>query len=116
MCLAKAICGGLPGGAIGMTDELAQLIADNRVRQQGTFNGNPLVMAAAQATLTEVLDDVAYERLHAANQRLMAGCERVIAEYGLPAHTVGMGSKGCVCSPLSRSASTATTARRSTTT
>ena len=29
VCLAKAICGGLPGGAIGMTDELAQLIADN---------------------------------------------------------------------------------------
>ena len=52
MCLAKAICGGLPGGAIGMTGELAQLIADNRVRQQGTFNGNPLVMAAAQATLS----------------------------------------------------------------
>ena len=26
----------------------------------------------------------------------MAGCERVIAEYGLPAHTVGLGSKGCV--------------------
>jgi glutamate-1-semialdehyde 2,1-aminomutase len=96
VCLAKAICGGLPGGAIGMTDELAQLISDNRVRQQGTFNGNPLVMAAAQATLTEVLDDVAYEGLHAANKRLMAGCERVIAEYGLPAHTVGMGSKGCV--------------------
>jgi glutamate-1-semialdehyde 2,1-aminomutase len=96
VCLAKAICGGLPGGAIGMTEELAQLISDNRVRQQGTFNGNPLVMAAAQATLTEVLDDVAYESLHAANKRLMAGCERVIAEYGLPAHTVGMGSKGCV--------------------
>jgi glutamate-1-semialdehyde 2,1-aminomutase len=96
VCLAKAICGGLPGGAIGMTGELAQLITDNRVRQQGTFNGNPLVMAAAQATLTEVLTDEAYERLHAANQALMAGCERVIAQYGLPAHTVGMGSKGCV--------------------
>jgi len=26
----------------------------------------------------------------------MDECERVIAEYGLPAHTVGMGSKGCV--------------------
>ncbi len=96
VCLAKAICGGLPGGAIGMTDELAELIADGRVRQQGTFNGNPLVMAAAQATLTEVLDATAYQRLHAANKSLMAGCERVIAEYGLPAHTVGMGSKGCV--------------------
>jgi glutamate-1-semialdehyde 2,1-aminomutase len=96
VCLAKAICGGLPGGAIGMTDELAELVADGRVRQQGTFNGNPLVMAAAQATLTEVLTDKAYAQLHAANKRLMAGCERVIAEYGLPAHTVGMGSKGCV--------------------
>jgi glutamate-1-semialdehyde 2,1-aminomutase len=96
VCLAKAICGGLPGGAIGMTEELAGLIADNRVRQQGTFNGNPLVMAAALATLTDVLDDAAYRRLHAANKSLMAGCERVIAEYGLPAHTVGMGSKGCV--------------------
>src|SRR3954447_9374954 len=96
VCLAKAICGGLPGGAIGVTDELAALMADGRVRQQGTFNGNPLVMAAAQATLTEVLTADAYAKLHADNQRLMAGCERVIAEYGLPAHTVGMGSKGCV--------------------
>jgi glutamate-1-semialdehyde 2,1-aminomutase len=96
VCLAKAICGGLPGGAIGMTDALAEFVADGRVRQQGTFNGNPLVMAAAQAALTEVLTDEAYARLHAANRTLMAGCERVIAEYGLPAHTVGMGSKGCV--------------------
>jgi glutamate-1-semialdehyde 2,1-aminomutase len=96
VCLAKAICGGLPGGAIGMTDALAELVADGRVRQQGTFNGNPLVMAAAQATLTEVLTDEAYARLHAANRMLMEGCEQVIAEHGLPAHTVGMGSKGCV--------------------
>jgi glutamate-1-semialdehyde 2,1-aminomutase len=96
VCLAKAICGGLPGGAVGMTDELAELVADGRVRQQGTFNGNPLTMAAAEATLTQVLTAEAYERLHSANRALMAGCERVIAQYGLPAHTVGMGSKGCV--------------------
>jgi len=96
VCLAKAICGGLPGGAIGMTAELAELVASGAVRQQGTFNGNPLVMAAARATLLEVLTPDAYARLHAANETLMAGCERVIAEYGLPAHTVGMGSKGCV--------------------
>jgi len=96
VCLAKAICGGLPGGAIGMTDELAELVADGRVRQQGTFNGNPLTMAAAEAALTEVLTDAAYAQLHAANRTLMEGCERVIAQYGLPAHTVGMGSKGCV--------------------
>ena len=53
-------------------------------------------MAAAEATLLEVLTPDAYTQLHALNERLMEGCERVIAEYGLPAHTVGMGSKGCV--------------------
>jgi glutamate-1-semialdehyde 2,1-aminomutase len=96
VCLAKAICGGLPGGAVGMTEPLAELVADGRVRQQGTFNGNPLVMAAAAAALLGVLTPAAYTRLHEANAELMAGCERVIADYGLPAHTVGMGSKGCV--------------------
>jgi glutamate-1-semialdehyde 2,1-aminomutase len=96
VCLAKAICGGLPGGAVGMTEALGALVADGRVRQQGTFNGNPLVMAAAQAALLEVLTPAAYTRLHQANKDLMAGCDRVIERYGLPAHTVGMGSKGCV--------------------
>jgi glutamate-1-semialdehyde 2,1-aminomutase len=96
VCLAKAICGGLPGGAIGMTDALAELIADGRVRQQGTFNGNPLVMAAAQAALLDVLTPDAYAQLRRGNELLMAGCDRVIKEYGLPAHTVGLGSKGCV--------------------
>jgi glutamate-1-semialdehyde 2,1-aminomutase len=96
VCLAKAICGGLPGGAIGMNAELAALVAAGQVKQQGTFNGNPLVMAAAKATLIDVLTDEAYAQLHKANQDLMAGCNRVIETYGLPAHTVGMGSKGCV--------------------
>jgi len=96
VCLAKAICGGLPGGAVGMTEALGALVADGRVRQQGTFNGNPLVMAAAQAALLEILTPAAYVQLHKANGDLMAGCDRVIADYGLPAHTIGMGSKGCV--------------------
>ena len=96
VCLAKAICGGLPGGAIGMTAELGALVASGRVRQQGTFNGNPLVMAAAEATLTRVLTDEGYAKLHGLNEELMAGCERIIAAHGLPAHTVGMGAKGCV--------------------
>jgi glutamate-1-semialdehyde 2,1-aminomutase len=96
VCLAKAICGGLPGGAVGMTDELAALVASGQVRQQGTFNGNPLVMAAAEATLLEILTTEGYAKLHALNDELMAGCDRIISRYQLPAHTVGMGSKGCV--------------------
>jgi glutamate-1-semialdehyde 2,1-aminomutase len=96
VCLAKAICGGYPGGAVGMTDELAAEIASGRVRQVGTFNGNPLVMAAAKAALTEVLTPDAYARFDAMSTTLLRGLDQVIARHGLPCHTIGMGSKGCV--------------------
>ena len=94
--LAKAICGGYPGGAIGMTSEIAELVADGRVHQYGTFNGNPLVMAAAQATLTEVLTDDAYEKLESSNRWLLDACNSVIERYGLPCYSEGLGAKGCV--------------------
>ncbi len=94
--LAKAMCGGLPGGAIGMTEELAAVIADGTVHQYGTFNGNPLVMAAAEAALTEVLTPDAYVHLERANARLRAGCDAIIERYGLPCYTEGIGAKGCV--------------------
>lgn len=94
--LAKATCGGYPGGAIGMSDELAELVETDAVKQYGTFNGNPLVMAAAEATLTQVLTDDAYAELERKNRYLLDGCQRVIDQYGLPAYTEGMGCKGCV--------------------
>jgi glutamate-1-semialdehyde 2,1-aminomutase len=94
--LAKASCGGYPGAAIGMTEEIAELIADETVKQYGTFNGNPLVMAAAQATLTEVLTDDVYERFEETNRRLLDSCQQIVDSYGLPAYTEGMGAKGCV--------------------
>jgi glutamate-1-semialdehyde 2,1-aminomutase len=94
--LAKASCGGYPGGSIGMTDELAAVIADGTVHQYGTFNGNPLVMAAAEAALTEVLTDEAYEQLESTNSKLLEGCQKIIDSYDLPAYTEGMGAKGCV--------------------
>ena len=96
VCLAKATCGGYPGGAIGMTEELAALVAGGQVRQVGTFNGNPLVMAAAQATLLQVLTDDAYADLERKSERLLSGLDDVIGRYGLPCHTVGLAAKGCV--------------------
>jgi glutamate-1-semialdehyde 2,1-aminomutase len=94
--LAKAVCGGYPGGAIGMTDEMAELVESGRVHQYGTFNGNPLVMAAAEAALTEVLTEDAYPKLEDTNERLKSACKDIIDSYGLPAYTEGMGAKGCV--------------------
>ena len=94
--LAKATCGGYPGGAIGMTDELGAAIADDTVVQYGTFNGNPMVMAAAEATLTKVLTPEAYAKLESANDWLLGRCDEIIEQYGLPCYTQGIGAKGCV--------------------
>ena len=94
--LAKASCGGYPGGAIGMNEELAAIVADGTVSQYGTFNGNPLVMAAAAATLTKVLTDDVYERFEETNRRLLDGCQQIVDTHGLPAYTEGLGAKGCV--------------------
>ena len=96
VALAKATCGGLPGGSIGMSDEMAELVENGTVPQYGTFNGNPLVMAAAQAALTEVLTDEAYAHFDRINDMLLAGLGTIIERYGLPCYTVGIGAKGCV--------------------
>src|SRR5689334_21740313 len=76
--LAKALGGGLPSGAIGGTEEVMSVIEDGRVYQVGTYNGNPLGMAAARASLTEVLTPEAYAHLDRLNDRIIAGCTAVI--------------------------------------
>ena len=96
VCLAKAMGGGLPCGAIGGTEDVMGLIAQGEYEQVGTFNGNPLTMAASRAALTEVLDDAAYRRLDGLRDRMVRGVERVIDEYAVPAHVVALGAKGCV--------------------
>ena len=108
--LAKAICGGYPGGAIGMTDELGEAIADGTVVQYGTFNGNPLVMAAAEATLTEVLTDDAYAKLESVEPVAAQALRRDHRPYGLPCLHGGPrreGLRGLLA--RARSTSTATT-------
>jgi glutamate-1-semialdehyde 2,1-aminomutase len=94
--LAKALGGGMPTGAIGMTEEVAAVVTDGSVYQVGTYNGNPLGMAATRASLFEVMTPDAYAHLDRLNDRILAGCDEVIAKYNLPGYSVGIGSKGCV--------------------
>jgi glutamate-1-semialdehyde 2,1-aminomutase len=94
--LAKALGGGLPSGAIGGTEEVFVPVETRAVNQVGTYNGNPLSMAAARANLLDVLTPGAYAHLDALNDHILAGCRDVIDRYGLPGYAVGVGSKGCV--------------------
>jgi glutamate-1-semialdehyde 2,1-aminomutase len=94
--LAKALGGGLSTGAIGGSEEVFEVVEDGSVYQVGTFSGNPLAMAAARASLTEVLTPDAYELIEAREERLLRSCQDVIERHGLPGYAVGIGAKGCV--------------------
>ncbi len=96
LCLAKSMGGGLSTAAIGGSAEVMEEISSGRYEQVGTFNGNPLGMAAARAALTEVLTDEAYARFDRLRELMVTGCEAAIREYELPAHVVAIGAKGAV--------------------
>lgn len=93
--LAKSIGGGLPLAAFGGKREVMEVVVDGRMAHFGTYNGNPLVMAAARA-VDEICTPEALAAAEAINVRALTAIDEVIAEYELPAHTVGLGVKGCV--------------------
>lgn len=93
VCLAKALGGGLPCGAIGGTHEVMAIIESGQYAQVGTFNGNPMTMAAAKATLLEVLTDEAYAQANDVGQHILQKSLAVLAEHKQPAHGVAMGFK-----------------------
>jgi glutamate-1-semialdehyde 2,1-aminomutase len=96
ICLAKAIGGGLSVAAIGGTEEAMAHVSNGDYEMVGTFNGNPLAMAACRAMLCEVATPAAYERIDALRQQAVAGLQHEIDSRGLPAHVVAVGAKGCV--------------------
>jgi glutamate-1-semialdehyde 2,1-aminomutase len=71
-------------------------ITAGKVLHLGTYNGNPLCMAAIKAVLTEACTREAIDAAVALNGKLLAACDRIIADAGLPAHTVQFGAKGCI--------------------
>jgi len=74
--LGKIIGGGLPVGAYGGRADLLDLVAPaGPVYQAGTLSGHPVVMAAGEATLLQLTDDV-YRQLEARASRLEKGLVR----------------------------------------
>ena len=96
VCLAKSIGGGVSTAAIGGTAELMGLVADGTYEQVGTFNGNPLAMAAARAMLTEVADDAAYDHLERLGQRLETEITEIITSTNCRGTSSRAGAKGCI--------------------
>jgi glutamate-1-semialdehyde 2,1-aminomutase len=106
VCLAKSIGGGLPVSAIAGREAVMRVVesgatvttlgAADHVAHQGTYNGNPLCMAATVATLTRVLTPDVYPELERLGDRLAAACQEVLDEHHLPGYAINVGAKGAV--------------------
>jgi glutamate-1-semialdehyde 2,1-aminomutase len=89
----KALAGGFPLSCLAGRAEVMDLIPRGEVGHAGTFNSNPVVMAAAAAVLREMEAGAAslYPRLRALGQRLMAGLRRAAEAAGVPLLAEGPG-------------------------
>jgi len=96
VCLAKAIGGGLPLAAFGAAAEIMEELSSLRVIHVGTYSSNPLTLAAAEATLKEVLTDEAYKRIFALNRKLIDGYAAIVREHKLPYYVNGVGAMGTI--------------------
>ena len=101
LTIGKAIAGGIPAAAYGMTEEVAdRVMAHHRTLETsdvggigGTLAGNALSLAATRATLEEVLTDGAFDHMIGVAERFEAGVNEVIAAHGMPWHATRLGCR-----------------------
>src|SRR5882762_8124756 len=93
--LGKIIGGGLAVGAFGGRAEVMNPYDPRqggaRISQGGTFNANPVTMAAGLATLNALTPE-AYARLDALGERLRGGVSRLFAGTRRRGQVTGLGS------------------------
>ena len=100
LTIGKAIAGGVPSGAFGVTAELAERIGAAKDADLvdtggigGTLAGNALSLAATRATLEHVLTDAAFERMIALAERFTAGVQEAIDANGLAWSVTRLGAR-----------------------
>ena len=91
LVIGKSIGGGIPSGAYGITDRIAEMVKDHPDADLidvggvgGTLAGNVLSTAAMRATLGEVLTDAAFEHMIALSTRFTEGVVATLEEYDVP--------------------------------
>lgn len=92
LALGKIIGGGLPIGAIGGRKDILTELFDPqkgaKLNHAGTFNANPLTMAAGLAAMTH-FDEAAFNRLSGLGQRLRDGLQEALKLSDQPGIVTG---------------------------
>lgn len=100
LTIGKPIAGGVPLGAYGLSAELAARVVETTDWENadvggigGTLAGNALSLAAARATLSEVLTDDAFQRMIELGRRFESDVAGLIAEHRLPWQVTRLGCR-----------------------
>lgn len=96
ICLAKSIGGGLPLAAFGTHKSVMDLISEHKVFHGGTYNTNPVSMAAGLATFREVLTRENYAHVDKLSKKLTDGYRKTVTKVGLQAYIASAGANGAL--------------------
>jgi len=94
--LGKSIGGGFSLAAFAASREIMDVIAQQKMFHAGTYNTNPVVMAAGLATFREVLTPAAYAHIDKISRKLVEGYRQIIHSTGLSAYADGAGANGAL--------------------
>ena len=100
LVFGKAIGGGVPGAAYGVTQEVADRIQAKHSLEDcdtggigGTLAGNALSLAAMRATLEKVLTASVFQRMIPLAERWAEGVRKEIESAGVPWHVTRLGCR-----------------------
>lgn len=92
---AKSIGGGMPIAAFGGKEKYMSAVVDGRMAHFGTYNGNPISVAAVIA-VDKIATEKALAKPEKINKKTLDKLNLIITKYKLPAHTIGFGVKGAI--------------------
>lgn len=96
VCIGKSIGGGFPLAAFAASREIMDVIAKQKMFHAGTYNTNPIVMAAGIAAFNKVLTRDAFGYVSGLNQKLVDGYQSTIKKVGLIGYADGAGANGAL--------------------
>jgi glutamate-1-semialdehyde 2,1-aminomutase len=91
---AKAIAGGFPLSVIAGKREILQLVEERRVVHAGTFNGNPVSLAAAHSVLARLEHDSGsvLNNIRDTGNMLIEGIRKIASKMRIPVLVNGVGA------------------------
>jgi glutamate-1-semialdehyde 2,1-aminomutase len=89
---SKALGGGMPISAFAGKRHIMDVVASNRAKHGGTYNGNPICARSALYTLGLLAKRAVQKQIRDSGEAIMEAIRRSARDYGVPCVVQGLGS------------------------